>query len=155
MSSENPTDGRCNAETRDGGYCENYPVGDGKRCRMHGGTNDGAPSGDENGNHKHGAFSEHFRSDLTDDEKGALEAVIAHLESIDDERSLAAEVAAEALLKYKRSGDSRFMREARQWFSDFNLLPSVEIHELRGEGGGAIEVASEVVTVESTADSNT
>jgi len=41
MSADTPTDGRCNARTRDGGYCENYPVQGADRCRMHGGTNDG------------------------------------------------------------------------------------------------------------------
>jgi len=95
------------------------------KCRFHRGTSPDGKSHEGNDNAKtHGAFSEHFRSDLTDDETGALEAIISHLRNIDDERSIAAEVAAEALLKYKRSGDSRFLREARQWFGDFNLLPN-------------------------------
>lgn len=41
MTSDTPTDGRCNAKTTDGGYCENWPVDGADRCRMHGGTNDG------------------------------------------------------------------------------------------------------------------
>jgi len=131
MTSDEPLDDRCAAECRDGGYCESYPVGDGDRCRMHGGT---SATGVDHGQYDHGAFSEHFRSDLTEDETGALEAMISHLRSIDDERSIAAEVAAEALLKYKRSGDSRFLREARQWFSDFNLLPNEEHVEVSGSG---------------------
>lgn len=49
MSNPTPTDEKCNAETRDGGYCEKYPVGDGNRCRMHGGDPDaGAPTGNGN-----------------------------------------------------------------------------------------------------------
>jgi hypothetical protein len=114
---------------------------DNGRCYHHGGQreNGGAPSGNDNSK-KHGAFSEHFRSDLTDNETDALEAVIQHLRSIDDERSIAAEVAAEALLKYKRSADSRFLREARQWFADFNLLPNEDELNVSGEGGGALEV---------------
>lgn len=133
MSSDEPTDGRCNAETRDGGYCENYPKGDSDRCRMHG-ADAGAPDGDENGSYDHGAFSEHWRSDLTDAEIESLETMVGHLKSIDDERSIAAEIAAEALLKYKRSADSRFLREARQWFDDFNLLPNEDQVEVSGGG---------------------
>lgn len=137
MSSDTPTDGRCNAKTREGGHCDNHPVGDSERCRMHGGK---TPSGPDHGRYEHGAFSELFRSDLTGDEGEALDAVVSHLRSIDDERSLAAEVAAEALIKYKRSADSRFLREARQWFSDFNLLPNEDEVSLSGDGenGGII-----------------
>lgn len=42
MSSMEPLPDRCAAQTRDGGYCENYPVRGASRCRMHGGTNPGA-----------------------------------------------------------------------------------------------------------------
>lgn len=35
MSSDTPTDGRCNATTRDGGYCQKYPVDGANRCRLH------------------------------------------------------------------------------------------------------------------------
>ena len=41
MTSDTPTDGRCNAETRDGGHCEAYPVEDSERCRQHGGQSTG------------------------------------------------------------------------------------------------------------------
>lgn len=139
MSSETPTDGRCNAKTRDGGHCANYPVDGSDRCRMHGG-NAGAPEGEANGSYDHGAFSEHWRSDLTDAEAEALDALVDHLQSIDDERTLAAEVAAEALLKYKRSADSRFLREARQWFDDFNLLPNADEIEMSGDGTNPLNV---------------
>ena len=130
----------CEARCKDGSECNAYPLQGEDKCRMHIGKNDDSHDGDNNPNHEHGAFSEHFRSDLTDDEKAALDALVSHLESITDERSIAAEVAAEALLKYKRSADSRFLREARQWFSDFNLLPNEDVTELRGEGGGGIEI---------------
>lgn len=139
MTSEDPLPGRCGAECRDGGYCENHPKGDSNRCRMHG-ADGGAPEGDDNGSYDHGAFSEHWRSDLTDAEEQALDALVDHLESIDDERSLAAEVAAEALLKYKRSADSRFLREARQWFDDFNLLPNADEIEMSGDGANPLNV---------------
>jgi len=48
MTSDAPRPERCGAETRDGGYCENYPVDGAERCRMHGGTNDGAPARNQN-----------------------------------------------------------------------------------------------------------
>jgi hypothetical protein len=41
MTSENPTDGRCNAETRDGGFCEASPLDGADRCRQHGGASTG------------------------------------------------------------------------------------------------------------------
>jgi hypothetical protein len=43
-------------------------------------------------------------------------------------------------MKYKRSADDRFLREARQWFDKFNLMPSAEQLELSGEGGSPLEV---------------
>lgn len=107
-------------------------------CKLHGG-NAGAPEDNQNAK-THGAFSEHFRSDLTDPEQQALDALVDHLESITDERTIAAEIAAEALLKYKRSADSRFLREARQWFSDFNLLPNEDEINVGGEGMNPLQV---------------
>jgi len=122
---------------------------DSGKCRFHRGTSPDGKSHEGNDNAKrHGAFSEHFRSDLTDAEKQALDALVSHLESIDDERTLAAEIAAEALLKYKRSADSRFLREARQWFGDFNLLPNEDELNIGGADGGALNVVINNETVE-------
>lgn len=101
--------------------------------------NNGAPEDNENAV-THGAFKKHFRSDLEPEEKDAIDDMVASLREIDDEREIPAEVAAEALIKYKRSADSRFMREARQWFSEFNLLPNEDTMELTGEGGGGIVI---------------
>jgi len=130
---------KCTATCKDGTPCNAYPLQGEDKCRMHIGKNDGSHDGNQNAK-RHGAFSEHFRSDLTDAEKEALDALVSHLESIDDERTLAAEVAAEALLKYKRSADSRFLREARQWFGDFNLLPNEDELNIGGADGGALNV---------------
>jgi hypothetical protein len=49
---------RCGARTRSGKPCQS-PVVKGKtRCRMHGGANgSGAPSGERNGNYRHGRFT--------------------------------------------------------------------------------------------------
>lgn len=50
MSHDSPTDGKCNARTRDNGYCANPPVDGADRCRMHGGDPDaGPPEGNGNG----------------------------------------------------------------------------------------------------------
>lgn len=108
-------------------------------CKYHGGASTGAPEGNDNAT-THGAFKEHFRSDLTDDEKAAIDSLVSHLRDIEDERALAAEVAAEALIKYKRSADSRFLREARQWFAEFNLIPNEDRIEASGPDGSPIMV---------------
>ena len=114
---------------------------DSGKCRHHRGTSPDGSSHEGNQNaRKHGAFSDHFRSDLEPEEIAALDAIVDHLEAIDDERSIAAEIAGEALLKYKRSADSRFLREARQWMSEFNLLPNEDQVEIGGSGGNPLEV---------------
>lgn len=131
------------------GYCRSWPgrgtdhVGEG-RCKNHGGLNSGengqgAPAGNANAA-THGAFKTHFRSDLEPDEQAAIDDLVAHLTDITDERVVAAECAAEALMKYKRSGDSRFLREARQWFAEFNLIPNEDVIEASGPGGSPFEV---------------
>lgn len=139
---------RCPGTNRNGEPC-GHPEGwgtdnDTGPCKFHGGAGggDGPPEGNDNAK-THGAFSEHFRSDLTDTEEQALESMIDHLKTIDDERTLAAEIAAEALLKYKRSADSRFLREARQWFDDFNLLPNADEIEMGGRDGNPLTVMIE------------
>lgn len=107
---------------------------DGK-CKHHRGTNADGSSHENNDNATtHGAFKEHFRSDLEPEEKDAIDDMVQALREINDERAIPAEVAAEALMKYKRSADSRFLREARQWFSEFNLLPNAQEVEVSGEG---------------------
>ena len=51
-------DNRCLARTRKGksAFCQARKVIGKKRCRMHGGTNDGAPKGNKNA-FKHGRYS--------------------------------------------------------------------------------------------------
>jgi hypothetical protein len=127
----------CVATCNDGSECNAYPLQGEDKCRMHIGKRGDSHAGNDNAK-THGAFSDHFRGDLTDDEERALEAMVDHLDSIDDERTIAAEVAAEALMKYKRSADSRFLREARQWVADFNLLPNEDEIEMGGDGAGIV-----------------
>ena len=52
---------RCLARTRKGGACQSPAVKGRKRCRMHGGTNPGAPKGNRNA-WKHGARSAKTRA---------------------------------------------------------------------------------------------
>ncbi|MBK6490329.1 MAG: hypothetical protein IPK89_09620 [Sphingomonadales bacterium] len=47
---------RCLARTRSGKECQSPAVKGKRRCRMHGGTNPGAPKGNRNAR-KHGGFS--------------------------------------------------------------------------------------------------
>ena len=49
---------RCLAKTRKGTACQSPAVKGRKRCRMHGGTNPGAPKGNRNA-YKHGGYSAH------------------------------------------------------------------------------------------------
>lgn len=149
---QEPTDERCMGKRtkKEGemsvfvGYCKAWPgrgtdhVGEG-RCTNHGGSSTGAPKGNDNAT-THGAFKEHFRSDLTGEEQAAIDDLVSHLTDINDERAIAAEAAAEALMKYKRSADSRFLREARQWFADFNLIPNEDVFEASGPGGAPMQV---------------
>lgn len=50
---------RCLAQTRRGTECQSPAVKGKKRCRMHGGTNPGAPKGNRNA-WKHGARSREY-----------------------------------------------------------------------------------------------
>lgn len=56
--SNNPThiSQKCSAKTRVGTLCQSSPVRGKRRCRMHGGTNNGAPKGNKNA-FKHGLYS--------------------------------------------------------------------------------------------------
>jgi glucans biosynthesis protein len=47
---------RCGARTRSGEPCCSPAMPNG-RCRMHGGASPGAPTGERNGNYKHGRFT--------------------------------------------------------------------------------------------------
>lgn len=61
-TSDKPT---CGAKTRNAGRCNAAPVKGRTRCRMHGGTNPGAPAGNTNAL-KHGIYSDAIRDDERD-----------------------------------------------------------------------------------------
>jgi hypothetical protein len=71
MASDEPLPDRCGAETRSGGYCENYPVDGSERCRMHGGTQ---PKGMDSPNAVHGLRSDY----LSEDDQEIYEQVRQH-----------------------------------------------------------------------------
>ncbi len=48
---------RCGARTRSGHPCRSAAMSNG-RCRMHGGASPGAPTGERNGNYKHGRYTQ-------------------------------------------------------------------------------------------------
>jgi len=111
-------------------------------CKFHGGAADN--KGENNGNYKHGAFSEHLKSDLTDDELAAIEDMVGAFEDPEAARKIIAQQAAEAWLKYKRSADTRFLREYRQLAETFNLAPNEDVQEIEHSGGiGSFEMSEE------------
>lgn len=129
MTSSDPLPGRCNATCRNGEYCENYPVGDAERCRMHGGAADNR--GEKNGNYKHGAFSEHLREELTEAEEAAIEDVVGRLEGEESATDLVRELVGEALIRYQRSGNVRFLTEIRQLLATFNIADATDHVDVR------------------------
>lgn len=72
---------QCTAKSkRSGKQCRNPPVKGKKVCRMHGGTNDGAPKDNQNAK-THGAYTKF----LDDDDIAASVEEEAVLESLDDD----------------------------------------------------------------------
>jgi len=132
----------CNGrKSRDGqfrGYCQ-ATAGRGTdhtgtgRCKHHGGAADN--TGRNNGNYKHGAFSKHLQSDLSERETKAFEDLADSLGDQEAAQDVVRELAAEALLKYKRSNDARFLREARQLLSEFNIADATDHVDVDGVEG--------------------
>lgn len=150
---ELPPGENCNARrTDDGrfqGYCQNRAgkgtdhVGRG-RCKFHGGLA-GAPEGEANGAYRHGAYSRLFRRDFTSSEAACAAELVVLLKTKEDTIEAACEAYAEAVLKYKRSNDVRFLREARQLATTFNLIPTAGTDDGSKRGQSGIEVVSQAV----------
>lgn len=121
----------CPGTNRDGDPCghpEAWGV-DGKDsgpCKHHGGAG-GAPEENQNAR-THGAFSKHFTSDLTQAEEDAFEDARERLGDPESAQEVAREVAAELLLKYKRSGDERFITRFENVCDKFGLVPEDELN---------------------------
>ncbi len=56
---------RCLAKTRRGTLCQSPAMTNG-RCRLHGGKSPGAPTGERNGNYRHGFYTKEAKSDRRD-----------------------------------------------------------------------------------------
>ena len=125
---------RCPATNRNGEQC-GHPAGwgtdnDSGPCKHHGGAADNA--GENNGNYKHGAYSEvedFIANDATDEEQAFLDT----LDLDEDGEQFVRDVVKEAFIKYKRTGDERFLREVRQWLSEFNIVENGDEVELSGD----------------------
>lgn len=94
-------------------------------CKHHGGN---TPKGKNNGSYITGAFSEYFEEDMTDSE---VEAVNDHAETLAGDDNTAkkqemARIAAKIFTRFQRSGDHRFLREYRQYCSEFNLVDATQ-----------------------------
>jgi hypothetical protein len=87
--------------------------------------------GENNPNYEHGAYSEFtnlLESDLSEREQKAMNGL--DLDEHGDE--FVRDAIKEAYIKYKRTGDDRFMREVRQWLSEFNIVDNTDQVELEG-----------------------
>lgn len=100
-------------------------------CKHHGG-NAGGPSGEANGNWKHGGFSEVLTKGLTDREEEALEQLVDSLGSddLEEQKETIRAQSAEAYIRYRRSGDSRHLREYRQLLAEFNIVDNTDHIEM-------------------------
>jgi hypothetical protein len=100
----------------------------GAACSNHGGS---SPVGADNPATEHGAYSKFIdllKSDLSEREQTALNAL-----NLDDHGDdFVRDAIKEAYLKYKRTGDDRFLREVRQWMSEFNVVENADQVELNG-----------------------
>lgn len=114
-------------------------------CRHHFGAVDNR--GENNPSYRHGAYSKHMMDDLTEEERAAFDDLVDALGDPKDALGTIRELAAEALLKYKRSGDFRFLREYRQLADTFNLAPNEDEMNvnLSGEVGVEHDVPDHVV----------
>jgi len=129
MSSDTPTDGRCNAETRDGGYCENYPKGDADRCRMHGADSDGGAPEDNDNAAKAGAWADDFYQDfLTEGEQRRVQEATEIMGSQAGAQEIGRHVASLALEQFRRTGDERFLRRFESVCDKFGIAPEDEIN---------------------------
>jgi|APHM01.1.fsa_nt_gi hypothetical protein len=126
----------CGAQNRDGDPCQQKAgwgtdhVGEG-RCKFHGGASDGAPEGNDNAL-THGGHSTDLPDDLEDHEREFVEQFMSAIEADDAEAVLAA-LAAEAIVRYRRSENPRQLTEARQLLSEFNIVENVDKQEITGD----------------------
>lgn len=110
-------------------------------CRTH--RTQWGYTGEDNPAYEHGAYSEHLRHDLTDSEVEMLDGIVEAFGDPESATELMKHQAAEAYVKFKRSGDQRFLREYRQLVETFNLAPNEERVALSGDVEHSVELDSE------------
>jgi len=93
---------------RDVGPCRNHPISG----EQWGKSNPNYSTGD------YSTFQEFQRNRLTDSEQAAIDAI--NFDEHGDD--FAEDVVKEAYAKYLRTGDDRFLREARQWAKEFGVI---------------------------------
>lgn len=151
MVSNTPTDGRCNWEYDDGGYCEAHPMDNG-RCFHHGGQaeNGGAPSGNDNAA-KAGAWADDFYEDfLTDAEQRRVREATDVLGSQAGAQEVGRHVASLALEQFRRTGDERFLRRFESICDKFSIAPAEELDvDVEQDGEVSVNITREVISHES------
>lgn len=130
----------CPATNRNGEPC-GHPEGwgtdkDHGPCKHHGGAADNR--GENNGNFKHGAYSD-VEDFITNDATDAEQDFFDELDLEDAGDQFVHDAVKEAYIKYKRTGDERFLREVRQWLSEFNIVENGDEVELTGELDHAVD----------------
>lgn len=131
MSSDEPLPGRCAAQTRDGGYCENYPKGDNARCRMHGADSPGgdgaAPKG--NGNAEtHGLTAERDKW-FNRHREDAAELVRALVASYVDDAPFGWEQTAKVDKLTEVAIDQARLRQSNEYLDEFLTEQVVDVTE--------------------------
>ncbi|WP_089650102.1 hypothetical protein [Halobacterium hubeiense] len=101
-------------------------------CRKHTGAIDNR--GENNENFEHGAFSKYFTSHLTDTEQDAFDDAREMLDEPEDAQEVAKTAASICLIKFRRSGDERFLRRFESICDKFGIAPADEL-ELSGSVG--------------------
>lgn len=123
--------GQCRATAKSTGErCKKSATGPHGKCNNHGGK---SKKGEDHPNYKHGAFSKYLRDDLTEAEQEAVDDVVDRLADPDQADNVIHELVADAIAKYKRSGDVRFLREIRQLLGDF-VVETVDQVEVEHSG---------------------
>jgi hypothetical protein len=105
-------------------------------------------TGPDNGQYDHGGFVENLEADLTEQETGAVDDLTETLADPDAALKTIRRQAAEAYIKYKRSGDERFLREYRQLLSEFNIVDAPDQVEV--EHSGRVDSDRELTLDETT-----
>lgn len=94
--------------------------------------------GKSNPNYEDGSYAE-VRDFITNDATDAEQDFFDELDLEDGGSQFVHDVVKEAYIKYKRTGDERFLREVRQWLSEFNIVENGDEVELTGELDHAVD----------------